>query len=49
MLPLAHLGHWYFQVLFAVPALAVIGYMIRDSLRKRRSDRRKLADPPSER
>jgi hypothetical protein len=40
MLALAHLGHWYFQVLFAVPALAIIGYMARDSWRKRRRDRR---------
>jgi hypothetical protein len=32
----AHLGHWYVQLAFAGPALAVLGYMGRDSLRRRR-------------
>jgi hypothetical protein len=32
----AHLGHWYFELAFAAPALAVIGYMTRDSIRRRR-------------
>jgi hypothetical protein len=36
MIALACLGHWYIQILFAVPSLAIIGYMTRDSLRKRR-------------
>jgi hypothetical protein len=37
----AHLGHWYFQLAFAAPALALIGYMTRDSWRRRRQERRK--------
>ena len=36
----AHLGHWYVQLAFAVPALAVLGYMGRDSLRRRRRERK---------
>jgi hypothetical protein len=32
----AHLGHWYVQLAFAVPALAIIAVMGRDSLRRRR-------------
>jgi hypothetical protein len=39
-LPLAHLGHWYVQIAFAVPSLLIIGYMGRDSLRRRRRARR---------
>ena len=35
----AHLGHWYVQLAFAAPALVVIGYMTRDSLRRRRERR----------
>jgi hypothetical protein len=38
-LPLAHLGHWYVQIAFAVPSLLIIGYMGRDSLRRRRRAR----------
>jgi hypothetical protein len=41
VLVFAHLGHWYFQLAFAVPALLVIGYMARDSLRRRRRERHK--------
>jgi hypothetical protein len=36
----AHLGHWYVQLAFAVPALIVIGYIARDSLRRRWRERR---------
>jgi hypothetical protein len=36
----AHLGHWYVQLAFAGPALAVLGYMGRDSLRRRREERK---------
>jgi hypothetical protein len=39
-LPSAHLGHWYVQLAFAVPALVVIGYIARDSLRRRWRERR---------
>jgi hypothetical protein len=30
LLLFAHLGHWYVQLAFAAPALAIIGYMARD-------------------
>jgi hypothetical protein len=40
VIPYAHLGHWYVQLAFAAPALAVIGYMARDSLRRRWRQRR---------
>jgi hypothetical protein len=37
--PFAHIGHWYVQLAFAVPALLLIGVMARDSLRRRRGGR----------
>jgi hypothetical protein len=41
----AHLGHWYVQLAFAAPALVIIGYMSRDSMkRKRNAERRKDDD-----
>jgi hypothetical protein len=43
----AHLGHWYVQLAFALPALVVIGYMTRDSLRRRRSERQRKREPES--
>jgi hypothetical protein len=36
----AHLGHWYVQLAFAVPSLLIIGVIGRDSLRKRRAARK---------
>jgi len=44
----AHLGHWYVQLAFAVPALVIIGYIGRDSLRRRWLARRDRANqtPP---
>ena len=41
MIEYAHLGHWYFQLAFAAPALALIAYMTRDSLRRKLRERRK--------
>jgi hypothetical protein len=38
--PSAHLGHWYVQLAFAAPALVIIGYIGRDSLRRRWRERR---------
>jgi hypothetical protein len=38
--PSAHLGHWYVQLAFAAPALVIIGYIARDSLRRRWRERR---------
>lgn len=43
MTTFAHLGHWYFQLAFAAPALILIGWMARDSLRRHRDER-----PPPE-
>jgi hypothetical protein len=40
----AHLGHWYVQLAFAVPALLIIGYMSRDSMKRRRSRERRKDD-----
>jgi hypothetical protein len=45
MLVSAHLGHWYVQLAFAGPALVIIGYMSRDSI-KRKRDRDKHDDKP---
>ncbi|MBV8954561.1 MAG: hypothetical protein JO153_11140 [Solirubrobacterales bacterium] len=48
MIVSAHLGHWYVQLAFAVPALVIIGYIGRDSLRRRWLARRDRANqtPP---
>jgi hypothetical protein len=40
MVSFACLGHWYVQLLFAVPSLGTIGFMGRDSVRKRVRGRR---------
>jgi hypothetical protein len=40
----AHLGHWYIQLAFAAPALLIIGYMARDSIRRRLRQRRERRD-----
>jgi hypothetical protein len=42
----AHLGHWYVQLAFAGPALVIIGYMSRDSMKRKRAERRKEDDKP---
>jgi hypothetical protein len=34
--PLAHLGHWAFYVLYAVPVLIVLGSIVLTTLRQRR-------------
>jgi hypothetical protein len=44
-IPSAHLGHWYVQIAFAVPSLLIIGFMGRDSLRRRRRARREEKRP----
>jgi heme exporter protein D len=33
--PLAHLGHWAFYVLYAVPVLIVLGSIVLTTLRQR--------------
>jgi heme exporter protein D len=35
-LPLAHVGHWAFYVLYAVPVLIVLGSIVLTTLRQRR-------------
>jgi hypothetical protein len=45
LIPYAHLGHWYVQIAFAVPSLLIIGFMWRDSRRRKRQGRR----PPGKR
>ena len=44
-IPFAHLGHWYVQLAFALPAILILAVMGRDSLR-RRWRRRRGQDPP---
>jgi hypothetical protein len=44
MIVSAHLGHWYVQLAFAAPALLIIGYMSRDSMKRRRSGQRRKDD-----
>jgi len=39
MLPLAHLGHWYFWPLYALPVLIVLWSAIATTLRERRASR----------
>ena len=46
VVPSAHLGHWYVQLAFAAPALAIIGYIMRDSLRRRLRERRAARAQP---
>jgi hypothetical protein len=42
----AHLGHWYVQLAFAGPALVIIGYMSRDSMKRKRAKQDKSDDKP---
>lgn len=37
MLPLAHLGHWYFYPLYAVPVIIVLFSAVMTTLRERRA------------
>lgn len=34
-LPLAHVGHWFFYVLYAVPVLIVLASIVLTTLRQR--------------
>jgi hypothetical protein len=45
----AHLGHWYLQLLFAAPALLIIGLVVRESLLRRRRERRDHDKRPEQR
>jgi hypothetical protein len=39
LLPLAHLGHWYFWPLYALPVLIVLWSAIATTRRERRASR----------
>jgi cytochrome c-type biogenesis protein CcmH/NrfF len=39
MIPLAHLGHWYFYPLYAVPVVIVLFSAITTTIRERRAHR----------
>ena len=43
-IPLAHLGHWYFFPLYAVPVIIVLVSAITTTLRERRSERDRDGD-----
>jgi len=34
-LPLAHLGHWWGQIVFAAPVLGLVGVLLYDKARNR--------------
>ena len=38
-LPLAHLGHWYFYPLYAIPVIIVLFSAITTTIRERRGGR----------
>ncbi len=40
-LPLAHLLHWYFMPLYALPILIVLYTTIRETIRQRRDKEKK--------
>jgi len=39
-LPLAHLGHWWGQIVFAAPVLILVGVLLYDKVRSRRRERK---------
>jgi hypothetical protein len=41
----AHAGHWYVELLFAAPALLIIGAIARESLRRRWHERPEQRKP----
>jgi hypothetical protein len=44
---LAHIGHWYMWVLYAVPVLVVIGASVHALITQRREDRERSASEAS--
>jgi hypothetical protein len=46
-LPLAHLGHWYWVVLFMLPGLLVLAGAIRTAVQERRKGRDDRGDDDS--
>lgn len=45
LLPLAHVGHWWGYILYAVPVLIVLGSVVTTLIRERRGEDR---DTPPE-
>ncbi len=43
---LAHIGHWYLWVLYAVPVLVVIAASVHALVDQRREDRERRAEQP---
>jgi hypothetical protein len=43
---LAHVGHWYIWVLYAVPVLVVIGVSVHALIDQRRENRERRAEEP---
>jgi hypothetical protein len=38
---IAHFGHWYFQILYAVPVVVIVGALSLQSWRENRAQRRR--------
>ena len=47
LLPLAHLGHWYFWPLYALPVLIVLWSAIATTLRERKAAQEEERDQRS--
>ncbi len=48
MIPLAHVGHWYLWVPYAIPVVIVLGASLRAFRQQRREDRlRQEAENPN--
>jgi membrane protein implicated in regulation of membrane protease activity len=45
VIPLAHFGHWYVQLIFAAPVLVLVLLMGIDTVRKRRAERKGPTPP----
>jgi hypothetical protein len=47
--PLAHLGHWYLWVPYAIPVVVVLGASVHALRQQRREDaaREEVKEPPS--
>lgn len=45
--PLAHFGHWYFQILYAVPVVVIGGALSLQSWRENRAHRGDSNRPPT--
>lgn len=43
-IPLAHVGHWWLYVLYAVPVIIVLASVVTTTLRQRRSSRDEEGD-----